>query len=303
MSHSHEHRLDFGRAFAIGVILNSAFVGAEAIFGFWSHSLTLLADAGHNLGDVLGLLMAWAATNLENHRATDRYTYGLRRSSVLAALFNSLLLLVSVGAIAWEAVHRLIHPETIAGLTMMRVAAFGIVVNGVTAWMFSRGRHSDLNIRGAFLHMAADAAISVGVVVAGLLILRTGWQLIDPIGGLTIVAIILFGTWGLLRDALNLSLDAVPRNVDLAAVRLWLEGLPEVAALHHLHVWGLSTTEVACTAHVVKRAPDLDDELLRRIADGLHDRFGIEHATVQFESCRAPDCPMETETAPEARHH
>ena len=212
MSHSHEHPTDFGRAFAIGVALNTAFIIGEVVFGLFSHSLTLLADAGHNLGDVLGLVMAWAATNLQGRRATERYTYGLRRTSVLAALFNAILLLVSVGAIAWEAVRRIVHPEPVAGLTVIWVAAVGIVINGVTAWMFARGRHGDLNIRGAFLHMAADAAVSLGVVIAGVILLRTGWTLIDPLSSLAIVVVILFGTWGLFRDSLNLSLDAVPRE-------------------------------------------------------------------------------------------
>ncbi len=293
MTHSHSHEISFGRAFAIGIFLNSGFIAAEVIFGLFSHSLTLLADAGHNLGDVLGLLMAWAASNLQGRRATDRYTYGLRRSSVLAALFNALLLLVSVGAIAWEAVRRIIHPEGVAGLTIIWVAAIGVIVNGVTAWMFARGRKGDLNIRGAFLHMTADAAVSVGVVIAGLILLRTGWTLVDPISSLIIVAIILFGTWGLLRDSLNLSLDAVPRGIDPGAVKSFLEALPGVAEIHHLHVWGLSTTETACTAHVVKREPQLDDELLKQISRELHDRFGIEHSTIQFECCDPPDCPTE----------
>lgn len=295
MSHSHDHAIDYGRAFAIGVALNGAFIVAEVVFGLFSHSLTLLADAGHNLGDVLGLLMAWGASNLQERSPTERYTYGFRRTSVLAALFNALLLLVSVGAIAWEAIRRIVNPEPVAGLTIIWVAAAGVLVNGVTAWMFASGRKGDLNIRGAFLHMAADAAVSVGVVIAGLILLRTGWLLVDPISSLLIVVIILWGTWGLFRDSLNLALDAVPAGIDLPAVKSWLEELPEVSALHHLHVWGLSTTEAACTAHIVKRDPSLDDDLLRRIADGLHDRFGIEHTTVQFESCLAPDCPMESE--------
>ena len=295
MNHFHHEQHDFGRAFAIGVALNTGFIVAEVVFGLFSHSLTLLADAGHNLGDVLGLIMAWAATNLQERRATQRYTYGLRRSSVLAALFNALLLLVSVGAIAWEAIRRIVHPEPVAGLTIIWVAAIGVVVNGVTAWMFMGGRKSDLNIRGAFLHMAADAGVSVGVVIAGAIIIATGWALLDPIVSLVIVAIILFGTWRLFRDSLNLALDAVPEGIDLNAVKSYLEGLPEVAQLHHLHIWGLSTTETACTAHIVKREPQLDDQLLKRIANGLHERFGIEHTTVQFEACSEPDCPMESE--------
>jgi len=294
MNHSRHDQHDFGRAFAIGVTLNTGFIVAEVVFGLLSHSLTLLADAGHNLGDVLGLVVAWAATSLQERRATQRYTYGLRRSSVLAALFNALLLLVSVGAIAWEAIRRIVHPEPVSGVTIIWVAAIGVVVNGVTAAMFIGGRKSDLNIRGAFLHMAADAGVSVGVMVAGLIIIATGWPLLDPMVSLVIVAIILLGTWALFRDSLNLALDAVPEGIDLNAVKSYLESLPEVAQLHHLHVWGLSTTETACTANIVKRVPQLDDQLLKRIANGLHERFGIEHTTVQFEACSEPDCPMES---------
>ncbi len=302
MSHSHHHETDFGRAFAIGVILNTAFIIAEVVFGLLSHSLSLLADAGHNLSDVLGLLMAWAATNLARRSPTERFTYGLRRSSVLAALFNAILLLVSIGAIAWEAIRRIRQPEPVLGQTMIWVAAAGVVINGITAWMFARGRKGDLNIRGAFLHMAADAAVSAGVVVAGVIIFQTGWSLIDPISSLVIVVIILIGTWGLLRDSINLVLDAVPRGIDSAAVKDFLERLPGVAAVHHLHVWGLSTTETACTAHVVKREPQLDDKLLKTIAHELHERFGIEHTTIQFELCEGEDCPTEHDERKHEEH-
>ena len=295
MSHSHRHQVDFGRAFAIGILLNTAFIGTEVAFGLLSDSLTLLADAGHNLSDVMGLLIAWGATNLERRSPTKRFTYGLRRTSVLAALANAILLLVSIGAIAWEAIRRLREPAPVAGLTMIWVAAVGVVVNGLTAWLFVGGRKGDLNIRGAFLHMIADAAVSAGVVVAGFAILYTGWSLLDPISSLAIVAIILVGTWGLLRDSINLVLDAVPRGIDPGAVQEFLEQLPGVAAIHHLHVWGLSTTETACTAHVVKREPQLDDQLLKQIAHELHERFGIEHTTIQFERCDGPDCPTEHE--------
>lgn len=296
MSHSHYEQVDFGRAFAIGILLNTAFIGTEVAFGLLSDSLTLLADAGHNLSDVMGLLIAWGATNLERRTPTKRFTYGLRRTSVLAALANAILLLVSVGAIAWEAIRRLREPAPVAGLTMIWVAAVGVVVNGLTAWLFVGGRKGDLNIRSAFLHMTADAAVSAGVVVAGFVIFYTGWVLIDPISSLAIVVVILVGTWGLLRDSLNLVLDAVPRGIDPLAVQNFLEQLPGVAAIHHLHVWGLSTTETACTAHVVKREPQLDDELLKRIAHELHERFSIEHTTIQFERCDGPDCPTEPET-------
>jgi cobalt-zinc-cadmium efflux system protein len=301
MSQFHQHQVDFGRAFALGVLLNTGFIVAEVLFGLLSHSLSLLADAGHNLGDVMGLLMAWAASNLARRSPTERFTYGLRRTSVLAALFNAILLLVSVGAIAWEAIRRITQPEPVFGLTMIWVAAAGVLVNGLTAWMFIGGRKSDLNIRGAFLHMTADAAVSAGVVVAGFVILKTGWYLLDPISSLVIVVIILLGTWSLLRDSINLVLDAVPRGIDPGAVKDFLERLPGVAEIHHLHVWGLSTTETACTAHVVKREPQLDDELLKRIAHELHERFGIEHSTIQFERCDGPDCPTEQETHSQAR--
>lgn len=296
MSHSHSRQVDFGRAFAVGILLNTAFIATEVTFGLLSDSLTLLADAGHNLSDVMGLLLAWGATNLERRSPTKRFTYGLRRTSVLAALANAILLLVSIGAIAWEAVRRLREPAPVAGLTIVWVAAVGVAVNGVTAWMFFGGRKGNLNIRGAFLHMAADAAVSAGVVVAGFVILNTGWVLIDPISSLVIVAVILVGTWGLLRDSINLVLDAVPRGIDPGAVQEYLEQLPGVAAIHHLHVWGLSTTETACTAHVVKNEPRLDDELLKRIAHELYERFGIEHTTIQFEHCEGPDCPTEHES-------
>jgi cobalt-zinc-cadmium efflux system protein len=300
MSHDHSHDLDFGRAFAIGIALNAGFIAAEVVFGLVSHSLTLLADAGHNLGDVMGLILAWAATNLSRRGSTERFTYGLRRSSVLAALMNAILLLVSVGAIGWEAIRRLQLPAPVAGLTMVWVAAAGVVVNAITAWMFSGGRKNDLNIRSAFVHMAADAAVSLGVVVAGIVIIKTGWWLLDPISSLVIVAIILLSTWGLLRDSLCLALDAVPEGIDTTAVRDYLENLPEIAAVHHLHVWGLSTTEAACTAHLVKREPHLDDGLLRRICQEMHDRFEIEHTTIQFESDSAAECPAESGGA---HHH
>jgi cobalt-zinc-cadmium efflux system protein len=303
MSHPHHHEIDFGRAFAIGVLLNTGFIVAEVIFGLLSHSLSLLADAGHNLGDVMGLLMAWAASNLARRSPTERFTYGLRRTSVLAALFNAILLLVGIGAIAAEAIRRIGSPEPVLGQTMIWVAAAGVVVNGVTAWMFAGGRKGDLNIRGAFLHMAADAAVSAGVVLAGFVILRTGWSLLDPISSLVIVVIILIGTWGLLRDSVSLVLDAVPRGIDPGAVKSFLEQLPGVAEIHHLHVWGLSTTETACTAHVVKREPQLDDQLLKEIAHELHERFGIEHTTIQFERCDGPDCPTEHETHAAVEHH
>jgi cobalt-zinc-cadmium efflux system protein len=283
-SHGHSHApADFGRAFAIGVTLNLGFVIVEAVFGGLSHSLALLADAGHNLSDVLGLLLAWGASVLVRRVPTPRRTYGLRRSSILAALLNAVILLVAVGGIAWEAILRLRHPEPVAGGTVMLVAAAGIVVNGLTAWLFMAGQKGDLNVRGAFLHMAADAAVSLGVVLAALAMRFTGWLWLDPAVSLAVVAVITLGTWGLLRESLDLALDAVPAGIHPAEVEAYLAALPGVEAVHDLHIWGMSTTEAALTVHLVKPDAGVDDALLARINTELHDKFGIEHTTVQFE--------------------
>ncbi|HEX5502947.1 MAG TPA: cation diffusion facilitator family transporter [Thermomicrobiales bacterium] len=283
--HGHSHApANFGRAFAIGAALNLGFVAAEAVFGLLAGSLALVADAGHNLGDVLGLLLAWGATLLMRRRPTPRRTYGLRRSTILAALANAVILLVAVGAIAWEAILRLLHPAPVAERTVIVVALVGIAVNGVTTLLFMGGRHHDLNIRGAFLHMAADAGVSLGVAVSAAVVLLTGWDWLDPAVSLAIVAVILVGTWGLLRDSLNLALDAVPAEIDTAAVRAYLAGLPRVADVHDLHIWAMSTTETALTAHLVLPDTTPDDALLAHIGDALHERFGIEHATIQVES-------------------
>ena len=276
----------FDGAFALGAALNAGFVVAEFVFGVAAHSVALLADAAHNLGDVLGLLLAWGAAWLCRRRPTRARTYGYGRSSILASVTNAVVLLVGVGAITIEAIQRLtadVPPGAVGGRTVMLVAAAGIVVNGVTAWLFRRGRHGDLNVRGAFLHMAADAAVSAGVVVAGLVILLTGWTWLDPVVSLGIAALILVSTWGLLRDSVNLALDAVPGGVDEAAVRSYLAGLPGVSEVHDLHIWALSTTETALTAHLVRPAAGTDDALLRRARDELRDRFRIGHATVQVE--------------------
>lgn len=287
---------DFGRAFAIGVFLNLGFVVVEAVFGIFAHSLALLADAGHNLSDVLGLLLAWGASALSRRLPTPRRTYGLRGSSILAALFNSLLLLVAVGGIAWEAIGRFRDPSPVAGKTVIWVALAGIIVNTATALLFMSGRKGDLNIRGAFLHMAADAGVSLGVVLAGIAILVTGRLWIDPVVSLVIVAVILIGTWGLLKESLNLALDAVPEGIDVPAVRSYLLGLPAVTEVHDLHIWAMSTTEAALTAHLIRTDPRCDDALLDRAACELHEQFGIEHVTLQLETgstahpCRlAPD--------------
>ncbi len=273
----------YGRAFAIGVTLNIAYVVIEALFGFLSNSVALLADAGHNLGDVLGLLVAWTAMVLVKRAPSARFTYGLRGSSILAALFNAVFLLLTVGAISWEAIQRLGNPEPVSGATVMIVAAVGIVVNGITAWLFASGRKGDLNVRGAFMHMAADALVSVGVVVAGLVILLTGWLWLDPLVSLAINAVIVWGTWGLLRDSVGMSMAAVPPQIDPAAVRSLLEKCPDVASLHDLHIWPMSTTEIALTCHLVMPGGHPGDAFIHGLAEELAVRFKINHATVQIE--------------------
>ncbi|MDO9173113.1 MAG: cation diffusion facilitator family transporter [bacterium] len=274
---------DYNRIFAVAVALNVGFVIVEAGFGVAAHSLALLADAGHNLGDVLGLLLAWGATRLAQRKPSQRRTYGWRSSSILAAMLNAGLLLVAVGGISWEAVQRFGRPGAVVGVTVIWVAAVGVVLNTATALLFVAGRKRDLNIRAAFLHMAADAAVSAGVVAAGFVMLRTGWMWLDPTVSLVIAAVILVGTWGLLRESVDLALAAVPAGIDPAAVEAYLGGLPGVTAVHDLHIWGMSTTESALTAHLVKPDPRDDDELLARACRELHDRFGIGHATLQWE--------------------
>ncbi len=275
---------NFGRAFAIGIALNAAYVLAEAFYGVAAHSLALLADAGHNLGDVLGLVAAWGASVLSKRSPSGRYTYGLRRSSILAALSNALVLLVVTGGIAWEGIRRLIDPEPTAGATIMIVAAVGIAVNGITAYLFMSGRKSDLNIKGAFLHMASDALVALGVVIAGGLILWTGWHWLDPAISLVISVVIVVGTWSLLRDSVNLSLDAIPEGIDPHAVEASLKELPGVTEVHDLHIWGLSTTDTALTAHLVRLDPANDDDLLHLAVETMRDRFEIGHATLQLET-------------------
>ena len=282
--HGHGHApADFGRAFLIGTLLNVGFVAVEAFYGLLSGSVALLADAGHNLSDVLGLLLAWGAAILSRRGPSANFTFGLRRTSILSALFNAVFLLVAIGAIALEAVRRLSDPQPVAGGIVMAVAAVGILVNGATALLFARGGKHDLNIRGAFLHMAADAAVSAAVVVSGLLILRTGWQWIDPVTSLVVVAVILVGTWGLLRRSVNMALDRVPEHIPPAEVFAELEAMPGVTRVHDLHIWSLSTTEVALTCHLVMPAGCPGDAFLGAIGDRLNARFGIGHVTVQIE--------------------
>ena len=280
----HSHAPDnFGAAFAIGAALNTAFVIAELIFGYAANSLALISDAVHNLSDVIALLLAWGAAWLSQKQPTQRHTYGYRRASILAALFNAGLLLVAVGGIVVEAVNRLYSPAPVAGWTVVVVAAFGVAVNGFTALLFMRGRHGDLNIRGAYLHMAADAGVSLGVVVAALIIMLTGWLWLDPAISLVIAAVVFWSGWGLARDSVNLALDGVPRGIELAKVRDYLAGLEGVAEVHDLHIWAMSTNETALTAHLV-RPGGSDDEFLHHVCGELAHRFRIHHATLQIET-------------------
>ena len=282
--HRHAHdRSDYGRAFAVGIALNLAYVAGEAVAGVLSGSLALLADAGHNLSDVLGLSLSWGAAVLGRRSPSGRFTYGLGSSSILAALANAVILLVVTGGIAWEAVLRFADPVPVKSGVMIAVAAVGIIVNGGTALLFASGRGRDLNIRSAFLHMAADTLVTAAVVAAGLAIRFLGWRWLDPALSLAVSAVIVVGTWGLLKSALGLALDAVPDGVDAAAVRAHLAGLPGVAALHDLHIWGMSTTETALTCHLVMPGGHPGDAALAAIAHELHARFGIVHATIQIE--------------------
>lgn len=291
--HSHSHApQNFNRAFAIGIGLNTAFIVIEAVYGYLSNSMALLADAGHNLSDVLSLVVAWIAAVLVQRPPSPRYTYGLKSSSILAALFNAIILLVAVGAIAWQAILRFYTPEPIASTTVMVVATIGILINGFTAMLFMSGSKQDLNIRGAYLHMAADAAVSAGVVMAALCIALTGWYWIDPLTSLVIVAVIVLGTWGLLRDSITLSLNAVPAGIDPEAVRTYLCELPGVQDMHDLHIWSMSTTETALTAHLVMTDGHPGDSFLIATADGLKHRFGIVHATLQIETDPATACAL-----------
>lgn len=282
--HNHDPPTDFGWAFGIGIALNLGFVAVEATYGLIAGSMALLADAGHNLSDVLGLVLAWAGAALVKRQPNPRFSYGLKKSSILAALLNALLLLVAVGAIIAEAVRRLSNPQPTDGGIVIAVAAVGILINGVTAWLFARGRHHDINIRGAFLHMVADAAVSAGVVIAGLLILLTGKQWIDPVTSLIVAMVILWGTWGLLTESAAMTLAGVPKGIDSVQVARALEKLPGVSAIHHLHIWSISTTETALTVHLVVDDHIDRDQLIRRANAYTHEMFGISHSTIQVES-------------------
>lgn len=287
--HSHHHGpASYNKAFLFGIILNTLFVIVEAAYGYLSHSLSLVADAGHNLSDVLALILAWAASLLSKKLPTERRTYGYRRSSILAALFNAIFLLAAIFIIAWEAIQRLANPEPVTGSTVIWVAAVGIAINAATALLFLSGRKGDLNVRGAFLHMAADAGVSLGVVIAGIVIMFTGWLWLDPVVSLLIVVVIFISTWGLLKDSLNMALDSVPPEIDAAAIRSYLSTLPNVTNVHDLHIWGMSTTETALTVHLVVSVMGNNDQIIQQAVQELHDQFGIEHPTIQIENGTYP---------------
>lgn len=295
--HGHSHApKSFGRAFAIGTILNLTFVIVEVGYGIAAGSVALLADAGHNMSDVLGLVIAWVAAALAKRSPTSRYTYGFRSTSILAALTNGVLLLVATGIIAIEAVRRLYEPAAVEGTTVMIVAAIGIVINGATALLFMSGRKGDLNVKAAFVHMAADAGLAAGVVVAGLLIVLTGKTWIDPIMSLVIVVVIAVGTWGLLRDSVNMSLQAVPAGLDPREIGDFLRGREKVEAIHDLHVWPMSTTEIALTVHLLVPGAYPGDGFTVEIAQALKGKFGIDHATIQLETDPATPCELEPDS-------
>jgi len=288
--HSHGATASFGRAFAIGIALNCAFVGAEAVAGLAANSMALLADAGHNLSDVLGLALAWAGATMARMPASDRFSYGFKKAPILAALFNAILLLVAVGAILLEAAQRLVHPQAANGETVMIVAAIGIVINGITAWLFASGRRSDINIRGAFLHMAADAAVSLAVVIAGAVILYTGILWVDPAVSIVVALVILWSTFDLLKQSTGMSLAGVPRGISLPEVGSELKRIEGVDGLHDLHIWPMSTTENALTAHLIVPDERLHRNVLEAARRVLHDRFHLEHVTIQIDRSRDDDC-------------
>lgn len=292
-NHSHSHTpADFSKAFGIGIVLNTGFIVAEAIYGFAANSLALLADAGHNASDVLGLFLAWGAVIISRRKPSERYTYGMQSSSILAALANAIFLLVACGAIGWEAILRFSHPEPIASTTVMVVATIGIVINGITAWLFISGRNDDLNIRGAFMHMAADAMISLGVVISGAVMMFTGWLWLDPIVSLVISILIIFGTWSLLKDSFDLALHAAPKHISTAKVKAYLTSLTDVKEVHDLHIWGMSTKETALTAHLLMCGAHPGDKFLKDVAHKLEHDFRISHCTIQIEVGDDTECKL-----------
>lgn len=292
--HAHAHASpDFGAAFAIGITLNLGFVAAEVVYGLIAHSVALIADAGHNLGDVVGLVLAWVASVLARRAPSRTHTYGLRRGTILAALANAMLLLVAVGAIAVEGVRHLLSPVPVASVTVIVVASLGVLVNGMTAWLFASGRHADINLRAAFLHMAYDALVSLGVIIAGFVILYTGWTRVDALVSLIVGGVILVGTWGLLRDSLGMSLDAVPAGMESSQVGAFLQQWPGVTSIHDLHIWPISTTETALTCHCLMKAGHPGDTALAQLAHELQERFRISHVTIQVEIDGRTACALE----------
>ena len=292
--HHHHHPApeNMSRAFAIGVALNTLFVAAEVAAGIWAGSLALLADAGHNLSDVLALILAWGAAAMARRAPGGQRTYGLRKGTILASLANAVMLLVAVGAIVSESIHRLASPASVQTGVVMVTAGLGVLINGATAALFFRGSHGDLNVRGAFLHMASDAAVSVAVVAGAFIMQRTGLTWIDPTLGLAIGLVIIVGSWSLLKESFDLALDAAPKGIDVAAVRDWLAAQPSVVEVHDLHVWAMSTTETALTAHLVRPLNPDADAFLHEVCDGLSKRFGIGHATLQVETNRDHFCKL-----------
>lgn len=283
MGHHHHEPQNYNKAFAIGVILNMLFVIIEAIYGYLANSVALIADAGHNFSDVISLLLAWGAAYLATKSASARRTYGFRRVTIIASMISAVLLFIALGGIAYESIGRLQNPAPVSEVTVIVVASIGVVINTVTALLFVSGQKHDLNLKGAYLHMAADAAVSLGVVIAAVVIMATGWLWLDPLTSLAIVVIIVAGTWGLFRDSLNLSIDAVPADVDVPSIERYLLEQSGVDSLHDLHVWALSTTETALTVHLVINETVEGNAFLQALTGELHDRFDIEHATVQLE--------------------
>jgi len=288
MGHDHSHEIsNYNRSFAIGIALNVVFVIVEVGYGLFADSLALLADAGHNLSDVVSLLLAWGASALAGKAATSTRTYGFRKATVMASLISAIMLMVVLGGITWEAVGRFVQPKLVDGQTVIVVAAIGVVINTLTALLFVKGQKHDLNLRGAFLHMAADAAVSLGVVVAGIFITFQGLLWIDPVISIVIGVVMFVGTWNLLRESLDYAIDAVPKGTDIDGIRNYLETIDSVVSIHDLHVWPLSTTEVALTVHLVVNNSCLDNDFLLQIQQNLHENYGIEHATMQVESMQS----------------
>jgi cobalt-zinc-cadmium efflux system protein len=293
LAHNHNHSHDnqnYSKAFAIGIGLNVVYIIVEVMYGLIVNSLALIADAGHNLSDVLGLLLAWGASYLVSRKPTRKYTYGFKKSSVLAAFLNALILLVAIGAIIWEAVSRFAEPQIIEGKTIMIVAGIGVIINGVTALLFYNGRKKDLNIKGAFLHMAADAGISFGVVLVGFILTFTNYYWLDPVVSIIIGILIFWGTWGLLKDSVNLALDAVPENIKTEEVEKYFNNCKYISGFHDLHIWAMSTTETALTVHVIVDGNYERNKVIRQISNDLHEHFEIVHTTIQIENKQEKEC-------------